>query len=207
MRLIATALVFLISQSVHAGIILSEDFEDGIADGWSLSGLWKVTQNAPEDGEYALGYVQNETAGATPNGDFQTGATNSGVASTPSLSCAGGPCIVSFDWFDISESSFWDIFNVSLLPSGGAAQTLIANGNSQTYLSFSQDISAAVGSDPFTIQFAFDTVDPLFNESPGVRVDNFLLQGGNPSSVPSPATVALFGLGLVGLGWSRRKRG
>ncbi len=34
-------------------------------------------------------------------------------------------------------------------------------------------------------------------------VDTFTFEGG---SVPAPTTVALFGLGLAGLGWSRRKK-
>jgi len=39
------------------------------------SGLWHVTQNYPFSGSKALGFVQFETAGTTPNGDYDTGGT------------------------------------------------------------------------------------------------------------------------------------
>lgn len=35
---------------------------------------------------------------------------------------------------------------------------------------------------------------------------NFTLEGEVAGAVPAPATLALFGLGLAGLGWSRRKK-
>jgi hypothetical protein len=45
---------------------------------------------------------------------------------------------------------------------------------------------------------------PTNGYSFGLDDINVTLSGGNP--VPAPATLALFGLGLAGLGWSRRKK-
>jgi hypothetical protein len=39
------------------------------------------------------------------------------------------------------------------------------------------------------------------------QLDNVMFESGDGSTVPVPATLALFGLGLAGLGWSRRKKG
>ena len=57
----------------------TENFDDGLSQGWSLSGLWKITENNP-NGTKALGYVQNESSGTDLDGNFDTGATNSGTA-------------------------------------------------------------------------------------------------------------------------------
>lgn len=206
-NVIMIVVLSLASWGAHAGIIFNEDFEDGVANGWALSGLWHVTQNAPASGSYALGYVQNETAGPTPNGDFATGSANSGTAVTPTLACSSGPCLISFDWLSIGEQSTnYDIFTVRLIPTGAPSQDLLVNGYSETYQSFSQDVSSIVGIDSFSVSFAFDSVDSIINDSPGTRVDNFQVVDGSQSSVPSPATLALIGLGLAGLSCSRRRK-
>ncbi len=39
-----------------------------------------------------------------------------------------------------------------------------------------------------------------------VHMDDFRFEGESGAAVPNPATLALLGLGLAGLGWSRRKK-
>ena len=76
--------IFLLSSNVFSASV-SENFDDGLAQGWVLDGLWHVTDNAPYGGTgYALGYVKDETSGVSPNGNYDTGNQNFGAALTPS---------------------------------------------------------------------------------------------------------------------------
>jgi len=67
--------------------------------------------------------------------------------------------------------------------------------------------STTTGSGSYDINF-------LNNGGQQPTLGHLLLAGGNvareagvsPSAVPEPATVALLGIGIVGLGWSRRKQ-
>ena len=182
----------------------AQDFNDGSAQGWSLNGLWHVTGNSP-NGTQALGYVQNETAGTTLNGDFDTQAANSGTATTPTLTC-GSSCLLSFDWLDESEGSSFDVLSLQmLLPS--AEVTLFSTLNvssTSNYANYSTDLLGllAPGSS-FQLQFLFNTVDSFANTAAGARIDNVTLDTGPVANVPEPSPLLLLLASLLGLAVSR----
>ncbi|BFM10046.1 hypothetical protein R50072_01990 [Simiduia litorea] len=53
--------------------------------------------------------------------------------------------------------------------------------------------------------YFFDTLGPFSNNELGLT-DGLTLVIGDLVEVPAPSTLALFGLGLIGIGWTRRKK-
>jgi PEP-CTERM motif-containing protein len=82
--------------------------------------------------------------------------------------------------------------------------------------SWSHGSSGVDGTTVIEIVNSFSPIDPFSvyigngyaSGGPGTWNGNFTLFGVDAvdSAVPAPATLALFGLGLAGLGWSRRKK-
>ncbi|MFT6770390.1 PEP-CTERM sorting domain-containing protein [Congregibacter sp.] len=69
-----------------------------------------------------------------------------------------------------------------------------------------QNIGSGIGFFGFTLDLGVTATSLTFSRtsfSDGFGMDNVLLETG--VSVPAPATLALFGLGLAGLGWRKRK--
>ncbi|KMT64809.1 PEP-CTERM sorting domain-containing protein [Catenovulum maritimum] len=206
-----TSVVFVVSGLANAGLI-TENFDDGEAQGWTLTGLWHVTGNNPNGTAGALGYVQGETTGTTLNGNFNTGGSNSGTATTGLFQCLDANaigCSVNFDSLDSAETGTWDQLDVYLLH--GGAQTLILDNNGGSafndsiYRTSSFDLSNLLGNDEqFQLRFSFATLDGLFNDYTGPRIDNFVVNTG--VEVPEPSTLAIFALSLVGLVARRRKK-
>jgi hypothetical protein len=202
------SLLFLTGFSLVSGLASAsfiEDFNDGSAQGWTLEGLWHVTGNSP-NGTQALGYVQDETTGTILNGNYNTaGERNSGTATTPTLTC-GSSCLLSFDWLDQSEGSSFDILSLQIILPSEEVTLFSTQGVSTTsdYARYSEDLLSLVApGGAFQLQFLFDTVDSIANDTAGARIDNILLETGPVASVPEPSPLLLLMGSLVGLIVSR----
>ena len=96
-----------------------ENFDNGTASGFDFSGLWHLTHNYPGSGTYSLGFVQDETSSATPNGDYDTGTVIDDIAFSGPIAVVGAQPMLSFkafvgDEWDLAPESFdrlsvWDL--------------------------------------------------------------------------------------------------
>lgn len=205
---VSIAILFLSTNAYSVSVI--ENFDDGLAQGWSLDGLWHVTDNAPYGGTgFALGYVKDETSGPALNGNFDTSSANSGTALSPNASCIG-PCLLSFDYIkDTEGGSTYDTIDITIIQNSTDFFASTITSDPTAYQPFSFDLTTLVGLDTtslFNVEFFFDTVDAISNGDAGVRIDNFSV--GTPvSAVPVPAAVWLFGSAIAGFaGFSRFKK-
>ena len=205
--------------AANAALLYSEDFEAPLV-GWSMSGLWHVTSNFPAGGSNALGYVQGETMhSATPNGNYNTGSTNFGTAYSAAVSLpSAGPTTLKLQAFNHNEfgndPNNYDILRVGISTDGGASFTILTSTSpndsvptfaywtgADVYQNLSLDLSAYNGQ-TVRLAFSYDTVDGAFNNHPGARIDNIMIDG----TVPEPSSVGLACLSLACLGLMQRIR-
>jgi hypothetical protein len=228
LTLACVAALSVASQQSQAGVIYKEDFESGTAPGWylfSTDNFWHVTENAPASGRFALGYVENETPGPTPNGDYASGpdslgARNSGEAVSPTILLPSGHVALYFDFLAVinDDPVAWDrlILNgtfgdvdefgvhsigeslASTSPGDGGKVALPVNSG---YHRIGIDISASAGH-LFALLFVFDTFDGYANHGAGIRIDNIEIDTG--PVIPEPSTFVLSSIAF-GACWAFRR--
>ncbi len=158
-----------------------EDFDDGSADGWSLSGLWRVTSCRSASSPNSLGYNQ----GSCPP-DFDVGTT-SGSAITPALSLPSGSTIeFTWDsWHDTESGTTYDKKLVQISTDGGSTWTTLhqEDGTQQTWNARSLDLSAYAGQ-TVELRFHFNSVDGIANTGEGWYVDNVHVKEITPAVWP-----------------------
>lgn len=171
--------------------------------GFNVSGntLWLTVSNtttAPDTYDIN-GFWFNGSAGVT--GLSLVSATHSDPASGD----------VTAAWTPVETSSHvagFGTFDFGLtVPSNQKKGNLIGSGQ---YVVFAFTIS---GTGPFTVADFYDVPNELgivaagkFVSGPGDRSAFGATNGSNTTPIPEPATAALLGAGLFGLGWAGRRR-
>lgn len=206
---IAAALLSLFAiGSVQATVLTNGNFESG-ASGWNLSGNVDVAGqygagfywgggSVAQDGKYAVAFNGGDSFA---NGIvWQSFATTIGTSYTVSFDYG-----TSSPWAQALFYSVDDASSIFALTSGLAIDTnpaaaldtytfdFVAN-SSKTTLSFA---------DLFT-NFTFGNDGLLDNVS--VVAKGGAGTGTNPAAVPEPASLALLGLGVFGIGVARRRK-
>lgn len=225
-RFLALFAAIALAAPSTAAVIYSENFEDGVFDGaeqgYNIPGglgggssLFHVTGNYPASGGSALGFVRNETPGATPNGTYAGNGT--GTIYTPEITLPNGtgPITLSFDVANFGRGdTFYDRFDIGVFVGGQhfvkastfpgyaglGAQIYPQNNGYNTMTS----ILDAYAGQPIRIYIHYSVISVTGGNFAGGRFDN--LQISDNAAVPEPGMIGLLGAGLVGLGAARRRR-
>lgn len=172
-----------------SSVSFSEDFDDGVANGWTLTGEWRVGNSCfgAYSSPYHLSYHRSSAC------DYNTGATNSGTATFAynlgGVSGAG----ISFKhlWETESYSSPYDVQRVEISTNAGGSWTTLRqwdsrNANQLSWLHESINLDAYVGA-AVQIRFSFNTLDSLYNTYRGWYIDNVeLTTTGGGNFLPTP---------------------
>ncbi len=173
-----------VSEDGGTGPLFSEDFDDGTADGFTLDGLWHVSdacETPPSTPNY-LGYNQDSTC------DYDTGEANSGTAtfSVDLSSVSEANLTFQHKWETESTScgllgcSEYDTMDVEISSDGGSSWDTLDSWSSldDNQLEFTE---ATYTIDDYTggtadIRYVFDTVDSTANDHPGWFIDDVTVE-------------------------------
>jgi len=199
----AAIVALAIGAPASAGIISSDDFN---RDNSNVVGNdWAEIESGNGDVKIAGNRLRLRDNDGTPDAQ----------ASQLALSTTGFENILlSYDWAPIGAPETGDMLFVKYSIGGAFTlvdfhELIVADGifTSQLDIALSADDKAT-----FQIRFRTDVTEGPDGEKEGAFVDNVLIKGDEiaappPStSIPAPGTLALFGLGLLGLGATHRRK-
>ena len=197
----AAAALALMAGTAQANLLTNGDFATGDLTGWDSTGFAFVAISdsiLPGTPEIALIGVGNLSGVSSISQDFTVPTATHWLT-------------VSFDYgFGGIAAAGADLFEAFVDISGFGNTTLLAIFSDGLFLETGTVtmMFEVTGADPIspnaTISFVIDESDARFSGFSGAGVDNVVVEA--VVHVPEPGTLALFGLGLAGLGFARRRK-
>ncbi|MGQ0535678.1 MAG: S8 family serine peptidase, partial [Methanobacteriota archaeon] len=175
-----TATLDLSGCTAAAGPVLNENFDDGVANGWTTGGLWRVSSTCvtASSSPNTLQYNQAATC------NYATGARTTGSATTPALNIASiGAPTLAFSTRYTKENyagGAYDIMRVQVSTNGGSTWTTLwqrdsRNADQTTFTAVSLSLTSYKTTGTL-VRFNFDSVDGTANSYLGWIVDNVVVQ-------------------------------
>lgn len=215
-KLILTGALMVSASTVNAGLLTVDSYDMFNGDVGTYS-YWDESY----DGAGNVGVSRSLLTGGT--GDLTDGIVAPGpwTAVEPGSGVGGavlgdnGPYVgwvnfdplISFNFaqtVNITQATIFVDNSVNVGGVGGPANVLLDGALFGNPVARVNGTTAAL---TFDLNFTGDSLDvQLLRSSPWVFVSEVEFQG-TVVAVPLPATVFLFGLGMAGLAWSRRKQG
>ncbi len=188
------------------GATIFFDGMEGGANGWTATGLWRLTARRAAGGAQSWWYGQEAT------GNYSTGARNSGTLTSPPITLAPGTR-AALEWdqlfktegfghcYALSSAGCNPYLNydsgwVEVSRDGGSSwQTLTTvahNSDGASFDHYKIDLARYAGS-TIVLRFSFDTLDELANSGEGWYIDNVSVRRlaiGSPVLSVSPTALA-----------------
>jgi PKD repeat protein len=164
-----------------------ENFDDGVADGWTNTGLWHVSSacSTPPSTPSYLGYQEDSDC------EYSTGARTSGTATFDANLAGKTTGTLTFTHRFEKESyatSAFDQMKVQVSTNGGTSWTTLRqwdsrNANQLAWTPHSVDLDAYAGA-AIKLRFFFDSMDHVANNYDGWFLDNVEVTGGGGNQPP-----------------------
>jgi PKD repeat protein len=158
--------------------ILSENFDDGTADGWTLTGLWHLSGacSTPPSTPNSLNY--NQGSGCT----YFTGSRTSGMATVDlDLTGRSGATLDLTHRFvkELYSAGAYDVMRIQASTDGGAIWTTLRqwdsrNPNQPAWTPHAVDLTLYAGR-AIKLRFFFDSIDQNYNNYAGWFIDDVLV--------------------------------
>jgi len=162
------------------GPIFTDDFESGLSQWVSITGLWHLTDNSSAWQNPYHSPIHSMWFGNESTGNYETGFRERGNLTSTSINLMTiGVAFLEFYHWREGEGGSYDISYV-YISIDGIFWDLIYQTD-ETYIppweKVTIDISAYTGNPSVQIMFQFDTIDDIFNDYRGWLIDDVAIMG------------------------------